>query len=204
MMNWKVRHEGSPESVERTLPELEQGLADGVWETTDEVQPPGATGWLAFESHPHFAEMCEELDAPPKKMAEGEAHLDMNALIDVTMVLLIFFILTTTMAALQKRIEAPSVEKGKAKIAVLTKEQVEQQAILVKASMNGDDLVLLVEDKPVKLDNLTLELRKYTATKTTKTSLLLDHDDKVTQDTVIRIQDCAKKAGLEKVQFVVP
>jgi len=34
MMNWKVRHEGSPEAVERTLPELEQGLADGVWETT--------------------------------------------------------------------------------------------------------------------------------------------------------------------------
>ncbi|MGL4554432.1 MAG: ExbD/TolR family protein, partial [Gemmataceae bacterium] len=202
-MKWRVRHEGSPESVERTLPELERGLADGLWETTDEVQEPGATRWLAFEAHPHFAEACEELEAPPKPAQEAEAHLDMNALIDVTMVLLIFFILTTTMAALQKRIEAPSTKEGKVKVPRMTPKQVEEQAVLVKAAMSGGALAVTVEGKPVTLDRLTAELRKYVTT-TTKTSLLLDHDDQVTQDTVIQIQDSALKAGLQKIQFVVP
>lgn len=201
-MNWKVRHEGSPESVERTLADLEQELADGVWETTDEIQEPGVPVWKAFENHPRFAEMCEELEAPPKPAAEGEAHLDMNALIDVTMVLLIFFILTTTMAALQRRIEAPSVEKGKAGVRVLTKEQVEQQTVHVKIRIENGETVILIEEKPANLQNLTAELRKY-VTKT-KTSMLLEYDGEVTQDVVVQIIDKAKLAGLERVQFLVP
>lgn len=201
-MNWRVRHEGSPESVDRSLAELEQELADGVWETTDEVQQPGATGWLRFDSHPHFADLCEELEAPPKPAPEGEAHLDMNALIDVTMVLLIFFILTTTMAALQRRIEAPSAEKNKPKIASFTKEQIAESMILVKARMVNGEVEVLVEDKKVDLAVLPAELKKY-VTKT-KTSLLLEHDDQVTQDTVVQIIDKARAAGLQRVQMLVP
>jgi biopolymer transport protein ExbD len=197
-MNWKVRHEGSPEWVERTLPELERGLADGVWETTDEVQEPGATGWLAFEAHPHFAEACEELEAPPKPAHADESHLDMNALIDVTMVLLIFFILTTSVAALQKRIEAPTVEKDKkAGVRVLTKDDVEKQTVHVKAHVVDGKTVILVEGKPAELQTLAAELKKY-ATKT-KTSLLLEMDGDITQDEMVQIIDKAKVAGLDKV-----
>jgi biopolymer transport protein ExbD len=198
-MNWKVRHEGSPEWVERTLPELEHGLADGVWETTDEVQEPGTTGWVAFEAHPHFAEVCEELEVPPKPVHADEAHLDMNALIDVTMVLLIFFILTTTMAALQKRIEAPSIDqdKKKDKVKIITTKEIEEQTVHVKAQVVDGKTVITVEGKPAQLQTLAADLKRY-ATKT-KTSLLLEMDGEITQDEMVQIIDKAKVAGLEKV-----
>lgn len=201
-MNWKVRREGSPEWVEMTLPQLEQGVADGVWETTDEVQPPGEKEWVALENHPHFAELCEELETQPKPAPSDESHIDMTALIDVTMVLLIFFILTTTVAALQKRMEAPTAEKGKAQVREITKEQISQQMIHVKAFMKGDTPVVLVEDREVDPRRLTAEIQKYASR--TKTQLLLEYDDNVTHGLVVDIIDKAKAAGVDKVQSLVP
>jgi biopolymer transport protein ExbD len=201
-MTWKVRHEGSPQSVERPLDVLVDELADGVWETTDEVLEPGATQWVAFENHPTFEEMCEDLEAPPKPAPEGDAHLDFNALIDVTMVLLIFFILTTTVVALQKRIEAPTAEKGKAGIRQVTKEQVEATMIYVKARIENGEAVILVEDKPVPLQELPGKIRGLASPQ--KTSLLMEIDDFVSQDTMVQIISAAKAAGLARVQFLVP
>ena len=59
MSTWKVRHEGSPQVTGGlTVEQLNDGLADGVWEVTDEVQGPGETSWTAFENHPRFAEIA--------------------------------------------------------------------------------------------------------------------------------------------------
>src|SRR4051794_10516545 len=128
-MNWKVRHEGSPQFVEMTQQELLQGLLDGLWEPTDEVMGPGENAWTAIENHPALAKVAEELEPKPVKTYDDETRLDMNALIDVTLVLLIFFILTTTVAAMQKRLEAPTPEEGKVKVAVITDKQVQEQYI---------------------------------------------------------------------------
>ena len=63
-MGWKVRHEGSPQSIEvGTAQEVLEALADGHWEATDEVIGPGETAWCAIESHPVFEEAAEELEA---------------------------------------------------------------------------------------------------------------------------------------------
>ncbi|MFQ3593123.1 MAG: biopolymer transporter ExbD [Gemmataceae bacterium] len=201
-MKWKVRHQGSPEAVERSLETLTDELADGVWETTDEIQEPDSSQWVAFENHPAFEEMCEELEAPPKPAAEGEAHLDFNALIDVTMVLLIFFILTTTVAALQKRIEAPTADKGKKGITVLTKEKAEATTILLKVSVENGEPVVMLQGRKISLDGLAGQIRAEVTPQ--KTTLLLDHDDFVSQDVVVQIISAAKAAGLDRVQLVVP
>src|SRR5690348_4356674 len=96
-MSWQVRHQGSPKAVPNlSVAQIVQGLRDGVWAPTDEVRGPQDTGWVALEEHPQFAEVVEDLEAPATRDHGDEAHVDMNALIDVTMVLLIFFILTTT------------------------------------------------------------------------------------------------------------
>ena len=55
-----------------------------------------------IEAHPQLAEIAFDLE-PPRPMHHPEAtSLDMNALIDVCLVLLIFFIMTATYAAVQK------------------------------------------------------------------------------------------------------
>ena len=60
-MSWKVRHEGSPRTVDDVTPgQIAQGLEDGQWLPTDEVLGPGEANWSAIENHPVFAEVAEE------------------------------------------------------------------------------------------------------------------------------------------------
>src|SRR6478609_4934644 len=109
MSAWKVRHQGSPESVDGVSPEeIVDGVKEGIWEPTDEVRGPGESEWKSLEVHPIFAQAMADYEPPPSHEPEDETRLDMNPLIDVALVLLIFFILTTTYAALQRVLEMPT------------------------------------------------------------------------------------------------
>jgi len=201
---WKVRHQGSPTALsDLTLAQVAEGLADGRWEPTDEVMGPNDSSWVPIESHPQLADIAAELEPPPPRVYDDETRLDMNALIDVCLVLLIFFILTTSYAVLQKRLEAPGVTADKLGPAVVTKEKVEQQMIRVTIKMEGGKPVTAVEDHVVDPYLLQSELRRY-GNATKKTQLLLEHDDDVPQRAVVEVIDAAKGAGLEKVSLVVP
>ena len=118
-MTWSVRHEGSPRSVQGlTLAQVIVGLRDGVWEPTDEVMGPQDRTWVAIEGHQQLAAVAAELDPPIPRTHPDETRLDMNALIDVCLVLLIFFILTTTYAAVQRVVPLPittDAQKGQIK-----------------------------------------------------------------------------------------
>jgi biopolymer transport protein ExbD len=208
---WKIRHEGSPTSMDGlSQAQVLEGLADGLWEPTDEVMGPGESEWVALENHPQLAEAAEDLEPPPPRRHDDETRLDMTALIDVTMVMLIFFILTTSYAAMQKLLEAPSAEKDPTKgVPVLKKEDVENSMILVSANMEGAGppqsrrLVLRVQGKEVDPATLSAELRTL-ARANDRHTLVLEHDDYVPQDVVVKIIDDAKGAGLNKVRLVVP
>jgi biopolymer transport protein ExbD len=203
-MTWQARHEGSPQSVSLTLEELQDGLADGRWEPTDEVMGPGDADWAAIENHPALAELAADLEPPEIKHYSDESHLDMNAMIDVCLVLLVFFILTTTVAALQHRMEAPTAEeKGKVGVLKVTKEQVEQTMIHVSAKMEGGEPVVKLEGAAVELSALPRELRKLVG-KTKKSQLLLEHDDDVPHDYVVQIMDAAKGARMDGVRLLLP
>lgn len=204
-MSWKARHEGSPRSVTLTLDELRQGLIDGQWEPTDEVMGPEDTDWSPIEGHPALAELAEELEPPPVKHHPDESNIDMTALIDVCLVLLVFFILTTTVAAMQHQIEAPSVEdKSKPGVMAVSKEKVEQTMIHVTAKMEKPDTpVIRVEGKVVEPEQLTAELQKL-ARSAKKTRVLLEHDDDVPHEVVVQVIDAAKGARMDGVALMLP
>src|SRR4051794_15373884 len=104
-MPWQVRHQGSPRIVRNlTLPQIVDGLRDGLWEATDEVLSPGEERWRAIEAHPQLADIALDLEPPPPRHPPEATSLDMNALIDVCLVLLIFFILTTSYANLVQKV----------------------------------------------------------------------------------------------------
>ncbi len=136
-MSWKVRHEGSPRAVENvSLDEIVEGMQNGVWEFTDEVQGPGDKAWVAIENHPQLAETAAELEPPPTRSHDDETRLDMNALIDVCLVLLIFFILTTSYAALQKMLDMPSLTgEGKKGPIRISEKEAEQVMIVMDVKM---------------------------------------------------------------------
>lgn len=196
-MSWSVRHEGSPRVIEGlTLEQVAEGLREGSWEPTDEVRGPGEPDWRALENHPQFAELALELEPPPRREGEDETRLDMNPLIDVCLVLLIFFMLTTTYAALTKYLESTDVTSkplpGTPKI---TPEKIQEMAIKVVAKMTGDKLVIEVEGKPVELEDLGKKLKEMRKS-TSKAKAWLDIDDKVPYGAYISIVDQAADADV--------
>jgi biopolymer transport protein ExbD len=186
-----------------TLTQVAEGLADGRWEPTDEVMGPNDTSWVPIEIHPQLEPIAAELEPPPPHHYDDETRLDMTPLIDVCLVLLIFFILTTSYAVLQKRLEAPGVSAEKAGPAVVTTEKVREQMVWVKVSMEDGKPVFKVEDQPVDASQLEGELRKFLVA-TKKTQLLLQIDDEVPHGVEVSVFDAAKGAGIEKVSLALP
>src|SRR5258708_10199446 len=187
-MNWKIRHEGSPRAIEGlTLQQIVDGLQDGLWEPTDEVMGPEDSAWNPVESHPPLAEVVLEMQ-PIQKAGHGdETHIDMTALIDVTLVLLIFFILTTSYAAMHKILELQTFASDNPNRARLKVDDKDIKRLMIRAVLRkGPDgtTVFKVEDKEVKKSDLGNVLSQYVVS-THKTELMLDcADDVPIQDEV--------------------
>jgi len=103
-MSWQLRHEGSPQVLkDLSMQQIVDGLRDGQWETDDEVLGPGESAWRKIEAHPKLADIAEEVTAPRPVRHEEAASVDMNALIDVCLVLLIFYMITAAYASLVQK-----------------------------------------------------------------------------------------------------
>jgi biopolymer transport protein ExbD len=211
-MAWKIRHQGSPQSRALPLPEIVEGLRDGLWEPTDEVLGPGETAWQAIENHPQLAEVAEELEQPPPRR-DDETHLDMNALIDVCLVLLIFFMMTTTYAvAVQKTVPLPTLkeEQQKKSTRMVRPDQVRQQMVRIDAKLDAKGKpVILVEnrkvnvlnaDETVDADKLRDEMLPYTRGTPRRDEVLLDAEG-VTWGLVVAVQDAARSAGVRMIHY---
>jgi biopolymer transport protein ExbD len=202
-MTWKIRHQGSPRSIEGlSLAEVLEGLQDGLWEPTDEVQGPDDPDWVAIENHPQLAEAAADLEPPPPRTYDDETRLDMNALIDVCMVLLVFFILTTSYAALQKRLKLPNVTGQEAGIATVTDKEVAEQMVRVVIKMENGKPVFLVEQKQVPEERLLTTLKSFA--NPSKNRLLLEYDSDVPWGAVVAVQDAAQLAEMNRIFWLVP
>lgn len=214
-MSWQVRHAGSPRIVRNlSLQQLVDGLQDGLWETTDEVQGPGEAIWRPIEAHPQLADLAHDLEAPPPPRHPEATSLDFNALIDVCLVLLIFFILTTSYANLvQKVVPVPVVKsEGKGRVAKLDdikKHMIRLQAIADKAGNpvvrveNQTVDVLASDGKSIDAAKLRSTLQPYVRGEDRKTELFMDARE-VSWETVIQIQDAARAAGVLKIHYWRP
>src|SRR5437879_9343110 len=99
---------------------------------------PQDRDWVRIERHPEFEEVAADIALPAPRVDEDESRLDMNALIDVCLVLLIFFILTTSYAALQNVLPTPGVSKKDVKGKLeKTKQQIAELTIKVTARLEN-------------------------------------------------------------------
>jgi biopolymer transport protein ExbD len=202
MSDWKVRHEGSPQAVAGlSLAEVVDGLQEGQWEATDEVMGPNDEDWQALENHPALSEVVADLEAPPPRIEDDETRLDMNPLIDVALVLLIFFILTASYAALQRVLQLPSTKQAADGPTVVSKERVQQFTIQLQLRKQGEETIVRVEGQPVTLAELPRALARRVA-ESQRSELVLDIEG-VEWGTVVAVQDIAKGAGIERVHYLV-
>ncbi len=199
---WKVRQEGSPQARQGlSLPQVLQDLEEGEWGPTDEVRGPDDADWRRFEDHPQFADVVALEPLPQPE--QDETHVDMTPLIDVTMVLLVFFILLFTYSVLEKRLEAPSASPQSVGPAIITPDQVKNQMILVAARRENGKTVFRIEDKEVPRERLESGLSGFVR-QTRHTTLLLDASPDVPHGDVVYIEDKAKGAGMERMLLLAP
>ncbi len=215
-MPWNVRHQGSPRIVRNlTLQQIVEGLRDGLWEPTDEAMGPGEERWLALEAHPQLAEIVLEMEPPRPARPPDATSLDMNALIDVCLVLLIFFILTTSYANLvQKVVPVPAdvSAQGKPKVTPIS----DIKKFMIRVQAIGDKLgkpvvrieslpadVLAADGKTIDQAKMRSALQPYVRGEDHKREVLLDAHE-VSWETVIQIQDAARAAGVNKIRYAVP
>jgi biopolymer transport protein ExbD len=198
-MTWKLRHQGSPGHVEvPTDAEIAEGVADGVWEPTDEVMGPGETQWRSLETHPHFAEAMADYDPMPATPPPEETRLDMNPLIDVALVLLIFFILTTTYVELRKEFPPPpSAGEEKKTSNPLRDNELKKFTIRVLAEMENEEPVIRVEGKPVEEKDLQTAIEDAMQ-KTGYDKLAVEIRAGVPWGTFMAIQDAAAGAKISE------
>jgi len=197
MNEWRVRHEGSHSAAASNPAEIARGLRDGVWLPTDEVYGPHDKAWIALESHPQFEEIAFELE--PEIEKPDDTHLDMNPLIDVCLVLLIFFILTVTYDSLRRAIEVPpekSDEKGKA--VQVKPEEIRDRTFKVAAYMDGDSPVVLIEGTKVLPGEIAKEM-KSVIERTGRKEMYLDVNGEVPWGIFTQIIDAAKGNGVQEI-----
>jgi biopolymer transport protein ExbD len=201
-MNWKIRHQGSPRSVDDlTLEEIAQGLQDGQWEPDDEVMGPNDREWMAIENHSQFEELAADLEPPHRSPEVDETRLDMNPVIDVALVLLVFFMLTASYAAIQRVLEMPSGARKASGRLVYSPEQVKDLLIKVTARPGEDgETVYHVEGEKSAEQNLRFMIAKYVREKG-KTELVIDAKG-VEWASVVAIQDAAQGAGVTRALYL--
>lgn len=201
-MTWKIRHQGSPKSVEGlTLAEVAEGLQEGKWEPDDEVMGPTDKEWLAIENHPQLEELAADLEPPLTTSEVDETRLDMNPVIDVALVLLVFFMLTASYAAIQRVLEMPSGARKASGRLVYSPEQVKELLIKITArpGENGET-VYHVEGEEVDEKYLRPAIAKYVKDKG-KNELVIDAKG-VEWASVVAIQDAAQGAGIQRALYL--
>jgi len=201
MSTWLVRQEGAPTAHAFASPrDVLAGLRDGIWLPTDEVRGPADARWVAIETHPLFEDAAAELEPPPPEPAD-ETHLDMNPLIDVCLVLLIFFILTITYASLERAIAVPDSpdEKGKSP-QKLDYKDIKDRVFRVTARMDGDKPVLKLNTDVVKAEELFARMKKV-IDDTGRREMLLDIDGNVPWGVQTAILDAAKGNGVHSILY---
>jgi biopolymer transport protein ExbD len=201
-MKYSVRHQGSPRSVDGLTPaEVVEGLQEGQWDPTDEVKGPADPDWVVIENHPQFEEIAADLEPPPATPDVDETRLDMNPVIDVALVLLVFFMLTASYAAIQRVLIMPSGARKASDRLVYSPQKVQELLIKVSARPGEDgQTVYHVESEEVDEKYLRLAIAKYVKEKG-KTELVIDAKG-VEWAAVVAIQDAAQGAGVQRALYL--
>lgn len=197
MSTWKVRHQGSPEhTAGLTAQQVVEGVQEGIWDPTDEVMGESELSWRPLETHPQFAEALSEIEPPSNPPHPDQTTLDMNPMIDVALVLLIFFILTTTYEELRKMFKPPDAEKQEVKDK--QGEGVMPTAVIhVIATMENGQPVIRVEKEVVPEVQLQAKI-EFWKNKTGHNELAVEMDKTVPWKTFMAIQDAAAGAKIAR------
>ncbi len=118
-----------------------------------------------------------------------EVELDITPLIDVVFLLLIFFMLSTSLSV------NPGIKVDLPKAAA---EQVRKKKLTLRVAIAADGRIYL-EGKKLALDKLKKEFARVGRKKNNDVLVVIEADRKVYHGRVVKVMDAAKSAGLNRL-----
>ena len=119
-------------------------------------------------------------------------------MIDVALVLLIFFMLTTTYEQMRKEFSPPPGEREGVQGKTITANELKTFTIRASARLENDQLVYRIENEVVAEDDLEKKLKEWLE-KTGHSKLAMDVEAKAPWRAVVRIQDAAAGAKISEI-----
>lgn len=164
-------------------------------------QSPPAAEQTKTQLKPMYVEEDEEEEDgfAITSRASEEEEMDLTPMVDVTFLLLIFFMITASFTT-QKAMEVPAPdpdEKGAS--AADTMEDMKEESIIV---FINEENVIFVDDDEVDVADLvdTFESKMQTED---KREMAVEADKKSINETFVQVVDAAKEAGLQKIRVAV-
>lgn len=200
--HWLVKLPGPPE---RVIPfergeDVAEALAEGNLDPSDLVRHSTEPHYRPLDAHPSFRDVAESAEETGEA-ADEETHLDMNPLIDVSLVLLIFFILTATYATLTRRLELPNPEGGAGQAKMTPKDEALRTSLTVTVALKKDVPVVRLENRVVAIDELEAELTKLMKS-SGKKDMLLDVAPGVKWETTVKLFEAGRGAEVGTIRPV--
>ena len=194
MSRWGLRnHDSDSKSILLESIEIQDLIVSGLISINDEIRKEGETTWKTFLDYPEFD---DTFSVKSSIKHDEDENIDMNALIDVCLVLLVFFILLTSYAKLVQHLEAAKTNPD-SKIPSITTTQADQKTKVVIKTEAGKTL-FYINEQVVESENLTTAL-KASARKLKSKDLILFYSDDVPYQAVISIQDAARAADFQQI-----
>src|ERR1700722_14235520 len=198
MSAWFVRQVGSETAIGvPSAAEVLTGLRDGNWLPNDEVKGPTDLTWVPIEQHPLFAEAAGGIEEQ-REEGPDETNLDMNPLIDVCLVLLIFFILTITYASLERAIDIPEEQNQDKGPTTIQYKDIKDRVFLVTAKMEGEKVVVRIEKEEVQVSQIVGKMKQI-VNETGRKEIVLDIDKDVPWGVETAILDAAKANNIHNI-----
>ena len=175
-----------------------EDLTQGRLTPTDYARPHGAKDWRRIGDLRPFAAATLPRGFMRRRFVPGPPSLDLTPRVDVSFLLLLFFMLTATYT-IQKTLEIPtpdSLERG-ARLALCTIEDLRQTNIIVRIDAESS---VWIEDRQVPVDELARSLRSAVRD-TGKTDLVIRVDDDAVQETLVAVIDAANEAAMERIRI---
>jgi biopolymer transport protein ExbD len=194
MSLWNLKHHvtDSKSNLLESI-EIKDLIASGLISIEDEIRKEGEYAWKTLLDYPEFQEVFSSKSTTKH---EDDDNIDMNALIDVCLVLLVFFILLTSYAKLVQHLESAKTNPD-SKIPSISTSQADQKTKVVIKTEAGKTF-FYINEQVVESDNLTSAL-KASARKLKNKDLILYYSDDVPYQAVISIQDAARASDFQQI-----
>jgi len=143
----------------------------------------------------------DELDFEIKRANTEFEELDMTPMVDVTFLLLIFFMVTASFS-IQKSIEVPPPDPDQQGAAqtVQPLEELEENSILIEID---EENRFFVESEPVNDPRDLATILAETRSKDSKNEVIVSVDERTHHEAVVTAIDAAQEVGMQRIRWGV-